>query len=315
MGIDGIGSSVVIALAALLWLCYLVPTWLRRREYLSTERNALRLQKTLRVMAESAEVPEPVRLEATARAAAQQERLLVKQQRQADAVFRAQEAALARQAARRLVETAPAIAADVASTSSAARRLRRSRLVTTLLLVAAVVAAGLGLVELLTAGGWLLLVVGAAVAIGSLVMLGQMAAVGRARSELERELRSRPVAAPARRVVIPEEPVAPREWTPVPVPKPLYLSRPQIARSTENSLLAAAELRQAAADAERAIREAESAPEVTPLRPSAARRPSGPAAGPSRPAATSRFASMGIVDEPQGGMDLDAMLRRRRAAG
>jgi len=315
MGIDGIGSSVVIALAALLWLCYLVPTWLRRREYLSTERNALRLQKTLRVMAESAEVPEPVRLEATARAAAQQERLLVKQQKQADAVFRAQEAALARQAARRLVETAPAIAADVASTSSAARRLRRSRLVTTLLLVAAVVAAGLGLVELLTAGGWLLLVVGATVSIGSLVMLGQMAAVGRARSELARELRSRPVAAPARRVVVPEEPVAPREWTPVPVPRPLYLSRPQIARATENSLLAAAELRQAAADAERAIREAESAPEVTPLRPAAARRPAGPVAVPSRPAATSRFASMGIVDEPQGGMDLDAMLRRRRAAG
>src|SRR5690606_41774453 len=60
MGIDGIGSSVVIAFAALLWFIYLVPTWLRRREYLSTERNAVRLQQTLRIMAETAQVPDAV---------------------------------------------------------------------------------------------------------------------------------------------------------------------------------------------------------------------------------------------------------------
>jgi len=299
MGIDGIGSSVVIALAALLWLCYLVPTWLRRREYLSTERNALRLQKTLRVMAESAEMPETVRLEATARSAAQQERLLRAQQRQADAVARAQQAALARQAARRLVETAPAIAADVASTSSAATRLRRSRLITTLLLVASVVAAGFGLSEFVATGAWLLLAAGGVVAVGSFAMLGQMASVGRARSELAHELRSRPAVEVRRRAVVAEAMVE-REWTPVPVPKPLYLSRPQVARATEASLIAAAELRQAAADAERALREAQRAPEVAQLRPTAA---------------ASRFASMGIVEEPQSGLDLDAMLKRRRAAG
>ncbi|CAN5210693.1 hypothetical protein BH09ACT3_BH09ACT3_06920 [soil metagenome] len=310
MGIDGIGSSVVIALAALLWLCYLVPTWLRRREYLSTERNALRLQKTLRVMAESAEMPEAVRLEATARSAAQQERLLRAQQRQADAVSRAQQrqadavaraqqAALARQAARRLVETAPAVAADVASTSSAAMRLRRSRLSTTLLLVAAVVAAGFGLSEVLATGSWLLLAVSGAVVVGSFAMLGQMASVGRARSELARELRTR-LAVELRRRTVAAEAVLEREWTPVPVPKPLYLSRPQIARATEASLRAAAELRQAAADAERAVRDAQRAPEVTRLRPVAS---------------SSRLAGMGIVEESHSDLDLDAMLRRRRAAG
>src|SRR5690606_25708013 len=45
MGFEGLSSSVVIVLAAVLWLVYLVPTWLRRREYLSTERNAVRLQQ------------------------------------------------------------------------------------------------------------------------------------------------------------------------------------------------------------------------------------------------------------------------------
>jgi hypothetical protein len=300
MGVDGIGSSVIIALAALLWLCYLVPTWLRRREYLSTERNALRLQKTLRVMAESAEMPEAVRLEATARTAAQQERLLARQQKQADAVRRAKEAALARQAASRLVQTAPTIAADVASTSPAARRLRRSRLVTTLILIVSLAAAGFGAGELVATGGWMLLAVGSLVALGSVRMLRQMASVGRARSDLAQELRSRPAVEVRRRAATVAAPEVQREWTPVPVPKPLYLSRPLAPRATESSLAAAAGLRQAAADAERAIREAERAPEVTPIR---------------QAATASRFASMGIVEEPQGGVDLDAMLRRRRAAG
>ena len=62
MGFDGLSSGVVIALAAILWLVYLVPTWFRRREYLATERNAVRLQQTLRIMAETAELPGQVRV-------------------------------------------------------------------------------------------------------------------------------------------------------------------------------------------------------------------------------------------------------------
>jgi hypothetical protein len=59
-------------------------------------------------------------------------------------------------------------------------------------------------------------------------------------------------------------------------------------------------LRAAAAAAERALRAAQESPEVVPI---------------SRPAA-SKFANMGIIDEPEtAGPDLDAVLRRRRAAG
>ena len=132
-------------------------------------------------------------------------------------------------------------------------------------------------------------------------MLGQMASVGRARAELARSLRSRPavvVAAP-RVAVAPAAPVQ-VSWTPVPVPKPLYLSRPAPERSLVASLEAAAELRQAAADAERRLREAYEAPEVTPIRPAAV--------------VPSRFARMGFIEQqPEIHTDLDAVLRRRRA--
>jgi len=302
MGADGVGSSVIIALAAVLWLAYLVPSWLRRREYLATERNALRLQQTLRIMAETSEVPLEVRAETTARNAAQHERVLRKQLQRTAAIAEAQDAAVARAATRRLAETQPAIAADVATGSSASRRLRRSRGITAAILFAALAATGLGVAQFAASGAWMLLAVGAAVAVGSIAMLGQMASVGRARAELARSLRSRPVVvveAP-RPVVAPTPPVQ-TTWTPVPVPKPLYMSRPAPERSLVASLEAAAELRQAAADAERRLREAHEAPEVTPIRPAASTAPS-------------RFARMGFVEEqPETHTDLDAVLRRRRA--
>lgn len=320
MPVDGIGSGVIIVLAALLWLAYLVPSWLRRREYLATERNALRLQQTLRVMAESAEIPAAIRVEATARSAARQERVLREQvertravARAEDAVARAQDAAAARAAARRLAQVQPAIAADVASSSTASRRLRRSRAITSLVLLAALVTGGVGVSQLLASGTWMLLAIGAAVAVGSFAMLGQMASVSRTRAELARGLRSRSVpvvvaaAEQPRRAVVPlDVPVS--SWTPVPLPKPLY-TRPQVARARELSLDAAAELRQAAADSEARIRAAENEPEVTPFR-----RPA-PAAAAFPVAAPSRFARMGFVDVADSGKtDLDAVFARRRSA-
>ena len=301
MGAAGFGSSVIIALAAVLWLAYLVPTWLRRREYLATERNALRLQQTLRIMAETAEVPQEFRVETSARNAAQLERVLKTQLQRTAAIAEAQAAAVARAATRRLAETQPALAADVAITSSASRRLRRSRAVTAVILFAALTGSGLGVAEFVASGAWTLLAGGSAVTLGSIAMLGQMASVGRARAELARSLRSRPavVAEAPRVVVVPAAPVR-ATWTPVPVPKPLYMSRPAPERSLVASLEVAAEVRQAAADAERRLREAFEAPEVTPIRPAAA--------------AQSRFAQMGFIEEqPETRTDLDAVLRRRRA--
>jgi len=74
MEFTGGGTAILVALAAGLWLVYLVPMWRRRSEYLSTERNALRLQQTLRIMAQTAELPEAVRAEMTAREIAEAQR-------------------------------------------------------------------------------------------------------------------------------------------------------------------------------------------------------------------------------------------------
>ncbi|MFC6235676.1 hypothetical protein ACFPZL_11345, partial [Leucobacter soli] len=79
------GGGVIFVVAALLWAAVLVPSWVRRREFKAAERNAVRLQRTLRVLAETAEVPTEVRVEATAREALAHERLLRTAQRQQEA--------------------------------------------------------------------------------------------------------------------------------------------------------------------------------------------------------------------------------------
>lgn len=71
-----LGGGVIFVIAALLWAAVLVPAWIRRREFRAAERNAARLQRTLRVLAETSEVPREVHLEATARQALAQEKLL-----------------------------------------------------------------------------------------------------------------------------------------------------------------------------------------------------------------------------------------------
>ncbi|HWU46187.1 MAG TPA: hypothetical protein VN133_05470 [Humibacter sp.] len=115
---DLLGGGVVVAVAAALWLIYLVPTWLHRREYLATERNAVRLQQTLRILAETAETPREVHLEATAREVARQRKALKAAQRVAEAQ--------AREAAE---QQAKLIAERQLRESAAASRIARPRAV------------------------------------------------------------------------------------------------------------------------------------------------------------------------------------------
>ncbi len=305
MGIDGVGSSVVVALAAVLWFVYLVPTWLKRREYLATERNAVRLQQTMRIMAESAELPAVVRVEATARTVAAQERALRQQQRRA----------------RVPLPEAAGAGGRLEGSPRAARRLRRSRALASLVLLASIVAAGFGVSTLATTGSWLLLGASVVVASGSFALLGQAAAVSRARAELRRVSRSARAASELHDDADFTETVRPG-WMPVPVPRPLYLSRPaamadlvrsdgsrvelvETAAPRRPDVDHAAALRAAAAEAERALRAAQSSPEVA--------RMARPVAAPAAPAEESRFARMGRVDTADAApADLDDILRRRR---
>src|SRR4051794_6536506 len=140
----------MLAIAAALWFLYLMPTWFRRRQYLATELNATRLQRTIRIMAETAEVPEVVRVEANAREVAQRERLVRQEQRRVAAAAR-----LKTQAA--IVRARPAAAAE----SVPRLRMRRARRLATLLTLTGLVA---GLLQV-----WLMVTTGAL--LGSWVVL------------------------------------------------------------------------------------------------------------------------------------------------
>lgn len=273
MELTGLGGGIMLAIAAALWLVYLVPSWLKRREYEAAERNAMRLQQTIRVLAETTEAP-------------------------TQALKRAPAGPVA---VGRPVQPAPRPAPQVL----AAQRLRRTRMLATLVLVGSVI---VGLVQVGVmvgtggaSGGWLIVAGAALAAVCALALLARLAEVSRARRTPVAERRT------SQGVIdhdleVAEEPVR-TEWTPIPVPKPMYLSRgeaPAVARVSASEL--AEQLRRAAAEAEEALRAAEP-PAVEPA--AASESPSAP---------PSRFASMGIVDaSAMGTPDLDAALERRRA--
>lgn len=274
MELTGVGGGLMLAIAAALWLVYLVPNWFKRREYLATERNAVRLQQTIRVLAETAEVPAAVRAEAAARQLALQQR----------AEFRQGPVSVGRPVQK--------VQPSAAQLAAASRRMRRTRAAAVLVLAASVVTAIVQIVS----QSWVGLAISVAAVIGSVALLTRIAERSR--------LRSAPaVSRVARRTSLgPVEAKAVQrqaaEWTPVPVPQPMYLSR-SVVEAAASVQDPAFELKLAAAAAERALRNVEK--EATPLRPAAA-------------AAPSPFASMGIVEDARAGApDLDAVLARRRA--
>jgi hypothetical protein len=322
MEYTGLGGGVMLAIAAGLWMIYLVPSWLRRREYLSTERNAVRLQQTLRVLAETAEVPVAVRAETTARGVAAQQRSLRQAQQRAalvararDAEARAREAAAARAAAS-IANVQPVIAELVAARMLASRRLRRTRAVTTLVLLASLATSVVQVVLMITTGvaanAWTVLGVSAVAGISSFVLLGRLASVARARAAA--------VAAgrPVRRTSLGARSVVTRAetWTPIPLPKPAYLSRAVIQAAAIDTAAAVAELQAASADADNALRSLPVVePVETPVETRFEPRPIYVAREPE-PEPASRYAAMGFVDvPPTATTDLDEVLRRRRAAG
>lgn len=306
---EALGGGVMVAVAAALWVTYLMPTWSRRRQYLATERNAVRLQQTLRILAETAEVPQQVRLEANARTVSAQQKLLAQAEEHARAEVKA--AADAAAAARRAAQASAAAARPPVAQSPAAtlRRLRKWRAASSLVLLSGLVTLIAGLVAAQLGGSW------AAAGIGALAMVAALASLSRlaraARSARVVVVAAAPASVPMQRfepVQLDETPAAVQTWTPQPLPRPMYLSRGSVAQTAMASVAAATELRRAAAEAELALRAARLAARVTPI--------ARPAAAAVAEPAPSRFASMGIVGETAPGMsDLDAVLRRRRAVG
>ena len=269
MEITGIGGGIMVAVAAVLWLVYLMPTWLKRREF--AEYQSVESEKPERSLAMTVDAP--------------------KRRTPSGPVA----------VGRPVVLPAP-VAED--PRARAARRLRRTRALTALVLFVAVtlvvVQVGLIIGTGAVAASWIVLAAAGLTSVGSLAMLARLAEVSRqrrvepARAARRTSLGHRPVVAQA-----PAQP-----WTPVAVPKPLYLSHqvdaPTIAAAVQlerDRIEAAAELVRAAAAAEEALRAVQAT--ASPLRPG-----------------ERSFASMGIIDDDAtSAPDLDAMLARRRAVG
>ncbi|ARJ04767.1 hypothetical protein GCM10010988_36510 [Cnuibacter physcomitrellae] len=317
MSTDWLGGGLVIALAAVLWLVYLLPSWFRSRQYLATERNAVRLQQTLRILAETSEMPDEVRLEVNARTVHEQQRLLKRAEAEA-----------------------------VPAAIRAADRLRRTRAVASLVLVISLSCSVLGSMQAVYTGAWAVAVVGTVVGVLSIVVLARLSRAGRRLRLPAPASSTAPVTMadvyddvadePMPELVLPEIEEPRSTWTPIALPKPRYLADVEAAVAVEAPPAPVAEpapasaapakridhqetLLRAAAAAEDALRsrlEAEEAAaeeataEVESIEPEAA--PVAPVERPAR-TAPSRFARMGIVDDVRPELDLNEILARRRA--
>jgi len=311
-----LGGGVLLLVAAGLWLVYLVPNWLRRSEYLATERNAVRLQQTIRVLAETAETPEAVRIESAAKA-----RKVVA------------ETLAARPVA---VGTAPRLPlpAELDPAARAARRLRRTRLVTAAVLLVGVVLLGWQAIVMLTAGleagSAMLVAIAGLVVIGSAAMLGRLGAAARtrarslnARDEMKRTVAPASTAPRAASLDLAFEQNVPadRAWTPQPLPQPLGRLRREAAlaaaraEAARNAAAGAAESERSAAAARRAETPVATQPPVVPQPVAPQLVAAEPVAAPEPARPASRYAAMGVVDVPAGsGLDLASAIARRRAS-
>lgn len=147
MGFGTWGGGVVLLVAAVLWVVYLMPAWAARREYLATERNAIRLQQTLRILAQTAELPDEVRVEMNAKSLAEAQRVARSEEAKRAAIVRAHEAARQREITRRLAAQAPVLEQVSSVPALTAMRMRRSRLGATILGTLGLVTALVVLVE------------------------------------------------------------------------------------------------------------------------------------------------------------------------
>lgn len=340
MGGTVLGGGVILAIALVLWLVYLVPVWQSRSRFNATERNAVRLNQALRVLAETAENPEELQLELNARTAHEQARLAraleaerlrterdrvraaaeaVREQQRAEALVQKERDRVAaeqariekeRQRAELTAERERLVAERRASAERRARARRMTRLVATIL-----TAAGLGA---LTAGVWQL-VVSEGAGFGGLMIAGGVVAMVLGVSALQRMNRvarrtvvrastetvaeSAPVAVSRPAVVVPIVERVP-EWQPRVLPRPLSTVTGTSAAAAQDARDAREALRRAAMEEAARQRAAEAAPvPIRPVRPAA----------PQRPAAASPYASMGVVSDEEIEAHVRTLLARRAA--
>ncbi|PVE95065.1 MULTISPECIES: hypothetical protein [unclassified Microbacterium] len=276
-----LSGGVIVLVSVLLWMLYLLPSWRGRYQYNASERNAVRLNQALRVLAETSETPGEVRFELNARTALAQQKLAKRVQSERES---AELEALRQELA--------ATRADPVIRRARARR--RVRVVATSALLLGLAVAGLGVWQILASGAQTLAWIGGALVVIAGVMLQRMASVA------QRAVR-RPqvVSEPVRERTAPELHDQGRAtWTPRPLPEPLVTVAGSRAQAARAEIEAQEERRKAARVA--ALRER--AEQMSPVAPV------------QLPAASSPYAKMGFVDDAE----IEAHVREllsRRAAG
>lgn len=310
-----LGGGVIVLVAVVLWLVYLLPSWHGRHRFNAAERNAVRLNQALRVLAETSETPQEVRLELNARTALAQQKLARRAQAELEQVelenARAEhdaaqararaEAALVRQ--RALAERERARAEEVAASLDPATRRaaarRRARLLTTIVAALALALAGWGVFEVIRAGSPVPLVAGGVVALAAVVLLQQMSVVQRRAVRRAVPVAAARVAGSVQDVSLASDRLP---WTPRDMPRPLTAQAGSRAAALLDGAAAQEALRQAAVD--EAIRER--AERAAPPSIDTARR-AQPAARGDQP----DFARMGYVDDAAIEEHVRSLLARR----
>lgn len=288
------GGGIVFAIAAALWVVYLIPTYLRRRNFDATERNAVRMQQTIRALAETTDVPEEIRVEASARAVIEQKRVL----RQAEAAARAQ----VRQA------TGRAVGYDEAAVS-AAHRARRNRLSSAVFLLASILGVVVGIILLVNGGSWETLAI-SCISFAIALVIQEVVVSSSATAETASTSANRFASDIFDQGYYKPAPAS-RAWTPTQLPRPLHLSEGTLAQAVVQSQLAADRMRQNAQESALVERMNMDNSGLENLRRSV---PATPVQAPVADSVTARLANMGVVAETESAqLDLDAVLRRRRA--
>lgn len=288
------GGGIVFAIAAALWVAYLIPTYLRRRNFDATERNAVRMQQTIRALAETSDVPEEIRVEASARAVIEQKRVL----RQAETAARAQ----VRQAAGR------AVGYDEAAVSSA-HRARRNRFASAIFLLATIIGAVVGIVLLANGGSWETLAI-SCISFAIALVIQEVVVSSSATESVALANANRFASDIFDHGYFKAAPAA-RTWTPTQLPRPLHLSEGTLAQAVVQSQLAADRMRQNAQESALVERMSMDNAGLESIRRSI---PTTPVEAPAADSVTARLTSMGVVAEAESAqLDLDAVLRRRRA--
>jgi len=282
-----LSGGVIVLVAVLLWMLYLLPSWRGRFQYNAAERNAVRLNQALRVLAETSETPGEVRFELNARTALAQQKLAKRVQSEREA---AELATLRNELA----------AASADPVLRQARARRRVRVTATSLLLLGLAVAGLGVWQLVAAGSAVWVWAGGALVGIAGIALQRMAAVA------SRSAR-RPVAAatPTQERVAPElHDQGKATWTPRPLPEPLVTVAGSRAQTARAEIDAQEERRKAVRLAALRERAEQMAAAAAPVE-----LPAAPAA-----ASASPYARMGFVDDAE----IEAHVRElltRRAAG